>query len=47
MGVDTKLFDYPESGHALAKSPEHFNDAYLNISLWMDKYVNDQYRNKN
>ena len=46
MGVDTKLYDYPESGHALGKSPEHANDAYLNISLWMDKYVNEPYRPK-
>lgn len=44
MGVDCRLYNYPESGHALGKSPEHFNDAYLNISLWMDKYANEPYR---
>lgn len=44
MGVDAKLYDYPESGHALFKSPEHFNDAYINISLWMDKYTNEPHR---
>ena len=46
MGVNCKLFDYPESGHGLAKSPEHAHDAYLNISLWMDKYVMEPYRPK-
>ena len=43
-GVDCKLYDYPESGHSLGKTDEHFNDAYINISLWMDKYVNEPYR---
>ena len=46
MGVDCKLYDYPDSGHALMQSPEHFNDAYLNITLWMDKYAMEPYRPK-
>lgn len=43
-GVDCKLYDYPESGHGLGKTDEHFNDAYINISLWMDKYLNEPHR---
>ena len=39
-GVKCELYDYPGSGHAILKSPEHFNDAYLNISFWMDKHAN-------
>ena len=46
MGVDCKLYDYPESGHSLMKTPEHFNDAFMNITLWMDKYVMEPYRPK-
>lgn len=38
MGVDTKLYNYPGSGHALAP-PEHGFDACMNIGLWMDKYL--------
>lgn len=44
MGVDARLYNYPDSGHALAKSPEHANDAFINISLWMDKYCNEPHR---
>ena len=39
MGVDAKLYNYPGSGHGLAPV-EHTWDAYMNISLWMDKYLN-------
>jgi len=46
MGVECKLYDYPDSGHSLMGSPEHFNDAYLNISMWMDKYTLEPLRNK-
>ena len=42
--VDTKLYNYPESGHALAKKPEHALDAYMNITFWMDKYANKKHR---
>lgn len=41
MGVDCKLYNYPDTGHALANSSEVFNDSQLNISLWFDKYVSD------
>ena len=44
MGVDCKLYNYPESGHSLMKTPEHFNDAYLNIAGWMDRYCMEKYR---
>ena len=44
MAINCKLYDYPESGHSLLKSPEHSHDAYLNISLWMDKYVMEKHR---
>ena len=44
MGVDVKVYNYPDSGHALMLSPEHFNDAYLNISFWMDKYVMEPFQ---
>ena len=43
-GVDCKLYDYPGSGHSIAKTMEHFNDANINISLWMDKYLNEPFR---
>jgi len=46
MGVECKLYDYPDSGHSLMGSPEHFNDAYLNISMWMDKYTLEPLRNE-
>jgi len=32
MGVECALYNYPDSGHALLKSPEHTHDAYINIS---------------
>ena len=44
MGVPCRLYNYPESGHSLVKSPEHQHDAYMNISLWMDKYAMEPYR---
>lgn len=43
-GVDTKMYNYPESGHALAKSPEHYLDAFMNIALWLDQYAMKPYR---
>ena len=44
MKVDCKLYNYPESGHHIIKSPEHYHDAYLNINLWLDKYAMEPYR---
>ena len=44
MGVECQLYNYPDSGHALLLSPEHQNDAYLNISFWMHKYVMEPYK---
>ena len=36
--IESKLYLYPESGHALAKT-EHGTDALLNISFWMNKHL--------
>jgi hypothetical protein len=38
-GVDCLLYNYPESGHALLKSPEHYHDACMNISIWLYNYA--------
>lgn len=38
QGVDTKLVNYPESGHALLPT-EHTIDATMQIALWLDKYL--------
>lgn len=38
--VPTKLLNYPDSGHSLLQNNEHFHDASINISLWMDKFTN-------
>jgi len=43
-GVDAKLYNYPESGHSLSKTPEHTHDAFVNIALWMDQYAMKPYR---
>ena len=37
-GVDTKLYNYPGAGHSLL-AVEHTVDAYMNIMIWMDKYL--------
>ena len=42
LGVETRLYNYPESGHALLPT-EHTADATLNISLWFDKYLMEPY----
>ena len=39
-GVPCELYKYPGSGHALLET-EHGVDAYMNICLWMDKYLVD------
>jgi hypothetical protein len=38
-GVKTKMYYYPEDGHAVA-SNEPGTDAALNILLWFDEYLN-------
>ena len=43
MGVDTKLYIYPGSSHPLLEVVEHTFDAYLNMGLWMDKYLIQPY----
>jgi len=45
LGVDTKLFNYPESGHALALT-EHTVDATMQIALWLDKYLMEPFEPK-
>ena len=37
-GVETRLFNYPGSGHGLV-AVEHSMDATFNISQWMDKFL--------
>ena len=37
--MECELYDYPGNGHALMKNIEHFHDANLNITLWMNKYA--------
>ena len=37
-GVETRIYNYPGSGHALLPV-EHGCDATFNISFWMDKYL--------
>lgn len=41
MGVDTKLYYYPDDGHAVA-STEPSVDAYINIILWLDDHLKDE-----
>jgi dipeptidyl aminopeptidase/acylaminoacyl peptidase len=36
QGVKTKLYNYPEDGHAIA-SAEPSIDATMNILLWLDE----------
>jgi len=45
QGVESKLYNYPDSGHALLPT-EHGIDATLNISLWMDKYLMEPFEEK-
>mmetsp|Transcript_33620 Transcript_33620/g.51823 ORF Transcript_33620/g.51823 Transcript_33620/m.51823 type:complete len:134 (+) Transcript_33620:2057-2458(+) len=42
-GVATKLYNYP-AGHGLQQSEEALNDAYINISLWLDEHANKKVR---
>ena len=37
-GVETKIYNYPGSGHSLLPV-EHGMDADYNISAWMDKFL--------
>ena len=37
-GIETRLYNYPGSGHALLPV-EHGMDATFNISSWMDKFL--------
>jgi len=37
-GVETRLYNYPGSGHALLPV-EHGYDASFNISTWMDRFL--------
>jgi len=41
QNVPCQLYKYPGSGHALLDT-EHGVDAYMNISLWMDKYLKEE-----
>jgi dipeptidyl aminopeptidase/acylaminoacyl peptidase len=43
LGVETRLYDYPKSGHALLPT-EHGMDALVNISNWFDKYLMQPWR---
>jgi len=38
-GIDTRLYNYPGSGHGLVQQLEHSMDAYCNISMWFDRYL--------
>ena len=38
QGVETKLMNYTDSGHALLPT-EHTVDATMQIALWLDKYL--------
>lgn len=38
LGVNTKMYNYPDSGHSLTPC-EHFNDANINITLWMNEHL--------
>ena len=37
MGVKTKIYNYPEDGHAIA-SCEPGIDATMNIFFWLDEH---------
>ena len=45
MGIETRLYNYPESGHALLPT-EHTVDATLNIAIWFDKYLIEPFESK-
>lgn len=38
-GVLCRLLKYPGEGHSLAAKPESEADGFLNIALWLDKYL--------
>jgi acylaminoacyl-peptidase len=44
-GVDTKLYNYPDSGHAILPT-EHATDANFNIAFWFDKYLKAPFEDK-
>jgi len=37
-GVDTRMLMYENNGHGLPEL-EASSDAYINIALWLDKYI--------
>jgi dipeptidyl aminopeptidase/acylaminoacyl peptidase len=39
--VPTKLYNYPEDGHAIA-STEPSIDALMNIFFWFDEYLEEK-----
>jgi dipeptidyl aminopeptidase/acylaminoacyl peptidase len=41
MGVKTKMYYYPEDGHAVPGS-ETGTDAEINILLWLDEHLKNQ-----
>lgn len=44
-GVDAKLLNYPDSGHALLPT-EHTVDATMQINIWLDKYLMEPFEAK-